>query len=224
MATAILEELKTKTNAELIEYCNNNNIEVKHKNAKPNKTELLTAIEAWMNQEATNIKAEPVEDQLDDVEINKEEELDDFDNFDPQVPSAKSTEPSKTSSKLLSNKDKLKIIKEAKALKRVIVNLNQAYGENVKEGQVMRVSIGNAVLNPEDEIFPIGKPWHLTNAAVKQLDSIVKQVPIIDQSSGLISGYKTVKKFFITELPPLTEQELKALAKKQLIRNAGSRM
>jgi hypothetical protein len=225
MANAILEELKTKTNVELQEYCDKNGIEVKKKNAKPNKTELLSAIEAWMSKENEDIETQTIEETMDDVEIQEQEEYDDFDNFDPTIPVVEKKKglSNEEKKKGLSNEEKLDIIKKAKALKRVVVNINQAYGESVKEGQVMRISIGNAVINAEDEIFPIGVPWHLTTAAVEQLQRIEKKIPIIDKNSGMITGYKPVKKFFIQELPPLTKAELEALAKKQTIRNAGTR-
>jgi len=219
----LIEEFKTKTNKELQEYCDKNEIKVKAKNAKPNKTELLTAIADFMSTQVESPK-ETLSDVLDDVETQFDDETkpvefednDDLTDFDPF---AKVKNIGKKKSEEELKKEAVKRVTGLKKLVRVQISLNSEIGTKVKHNQMFHVSWGNAVVGSINEIFPIGKPWHLTQGSVNQLEQIMYQLPLHD-SRGNVTGYRPIKKYYIQKLPQLSKQQLKELAKKQLVRDA----
>jgi len=208
----LIETLKQKTNKELVEYCNKNDIPIIAKNKyKPSKAELLNSIKKFMESDADDIAVETIEDKIDEIDTITDEP----ENI--EEPETNSEEELEADAK----KDAIAKIKEKTALVRVIVRLNSELRENVLPNQMMEVSWGNSVVGHIYEKFPLNKPWHLTKGSVDALKRITFRKPIINDR-GDIEGYVDVKKYFIEELPPLSKEELKELAKRQLINKASS--
>jgi len=208
---SILDELKQKTNKELLEYCERNEIKINAKNKyKPSKAELLQSIKEFMNNDTDSLEIDTLEDEIDKLD----EEIANY-----QEPEEDNEEEEFVEEKKDEKLSAIERIKEEKALVRCIIRLNPELGETPKPNQVYEVSWGNELMGATHEIFPLNKPWHLTRGSIKALSTVTFRKPIVDPTSGEISSYEIIKKWFIDELPPLTKEELKDLSKKQLIRN-----
>ncbi len=189
------------TNAELKQYCEDNGIEVTAKNpAKPNKAELLGAIDGTMadaNAQDDSFAAEAVQ-QVEEAKKAVEK---------PKIVA--------TGEKTAAQKRRA-VYNKKMALKRVLVTDNK---DNQTKQDLMTVAWGNRELKYHTDRVVLGKPWHVRQGALDNIIASTYSKPVQNYETNTID-YVTTPMFNIVDLGILSKEEYARIAEKQNVRNA----
>jgi hypothetical protein len=209
-----MKNFEQMTNKELQKYCTENNIRVDSKNvSKPTKTEFILAIN---EHEAGPSVATSIDDVIDDnmigSDINADESLDDFFDNDDGV------KPKANKNKKITRAEKRKQqYLESMPLRRVIINSNDNNQTRTKN-QVEFCTWGNRLIGHHTDRFILGKPWHVREGALRNLQNKKISIPIQDEEGNTIK-FEVVPAYVIQRLDDLTKAELEVIAKRQTIRD-----
>lgn len=82
-------------------------------------------------------------------------------------------------------------------------------------------SFSNSTLTLPSITIPLGVEWHIPNAYVGMLQAMECKIPVKskDEKSRPITIRRTVKKYNVNILPPLTPKELEELKQAQIMRD-----
>ena len=82
-------------------------------------------------------------------------------------------------------------------------------------------SISNSLITLPKQTFPLNVEWHVPQAYVDMLESMTCGIPVKtkDEKGRSITVRKTIKKYNINVLPPLTLEELESLKAAQIMRD-----
>ncbi len=82
-------------------------------------------------------------------------------------------------------------------------------------------SFSNSTLTLESITVPLGVEWHIPNAYVGMLQAMECKIPVKskDEKGRTITIRRTVKKYNVNILPPLTAEELETLKTAQIMRD-----
>jgi hypothetical protein len=116
-------------------------------------------------------------------------------------------------------------IDKATALVRFQINV---LDPSKQDWTAITVTAGNANFSPIRRVIPLNAPvWHAERILVEVLKTMKyahrksERHPRLRQHIDNMSKPKYLPCFSIVELPPLTEEELKALAEQQAVNNTG---
>jgi hypothetical protein len=214
------------TNAQLKELCKDNDIEVNAKKAtQPTRAELMTAIENAGLDEDVAIDSEIATDAEVEAEgiVQEEDALSSFEKAamaeaeSLMTPEAKLAKAEKKVRATKAQKQK----KELMRLVRVIIVDHQKNQTAPVKNAVHFVGWGNRLVGYHTERIVLGKPWHVRQGALDNLRSVIMTVPIQNDEKNRID-WESGPRYSITELPPLTRDELEDIAKKQRIREQST--
>lgn len=205
-----MSTLEAMTNKDLTEYCKAEGIDVNSKNvSKPTKTELLDAIKKFELSQSEGVSAE-VKDEL-------EEEMTDADDF-LAVDDLPKKEEKKEKKEKMTRAERKKIQHdELMPLIRVLVTSNAT---NQTQVNLHYVTWGNGLIGHNTDRVFLGKPWHVREGALRNLEQAVITEPVQDEEGNQVR-FETKPAFNIRRLNPLTKAELDTIAKRQLIRSAS---
>ena len=79
---------------------------------------------------------------------------------------------------------------------------------------------GNRLIGYNTDRFICGKPWHVREGALRNLEGMMAAISIQDEEGNTIS-HDTVPKYIIQRLPALTEPEIAKIGKRQTIRDSA---
>lgn len=189
-------EMKNKDLADLVEE---RGLTVDSKNvSKPTKAEYITAltkddesVDDFLDTEIDEVKAE--------VEI---EEVEAEAKVDPKV--------SKAKLKRMQYNDLM-------AKKRVVITSNS---KNQTEVQNQTFSWGNRVVGHQTDRVVFGKPWHVRQGALNNIEAALIREPIQNDDKNRVD-HVTKKAYIVQYLDPLTEEQLDNIRKKQIVRDAS---
>ena len=126
---------------------------------------------------------------------------------------AQAEEAKKASKEGLKGQTRSEIIKEATKLKRIVLHNNNS---RTKELDGFLVTISNDIVEVT-RFIPFEKPWHVEQIIYNHLKARkcqeFRSVKLRDGTEGREAYLKN--EFVVEDLKPLTEQELKVLAKQQ---------
>jgi hypothetical protein len=222
----VMSTFENKKNSELVAFCKENQIKVNSKNPKPNKTELLDAISGFFAS-SDNIEAIPnntdesitidniIADDMLDISISEPEMSSADDFLSEEVVKA----PAPVKPKMTRAEKRRKQYKELMAVKHVIIMKNDDNQTKIKN-QVHFSTWGNRLLGYHTDRFLLDTPWHVRQGALNNLKNVKVSTAIID-SEGNTVGFETKPGYVITQLDDLTVDQIKAIAKKQVIRDAS---
>ncbi len=198
-----MNEYEELTNSELVKKCNELGIEVEAKNPKkPNKTELITAIEKFEKTEGYTAE------QLDaEVEEISEEEFAELGTPEPVT-----EEPTKRK-----RPSKKELIAKSTKLCRVLVTDNS---DNQTKTDVLHVTWGNDLIGHKTDTVLLGRNWHIRQGALNNLKEaeLMKSVPNADTGAPELV---VVPAYNIVEMPMLSLEEYSEMGEKQKIRNSA---
>ena len=82
-------------------------------------------------------------------------------------------------------------------------------------------SFSNSTITLDSITIPLGVEWHIPNAYVGMLQAMECKIPVKtkDDKGRPITTRRTVKKYNVNILPPLTAEELEALKMAQVMRD-----
>ena len=82
-------------------------------------------------------------------------------------------------------------------------------------------SFSNSTLTLDSITIPLGVEWHIPNAYVGMLQAMECKIPVKtkDEKGRPITTRRTIKKYNVNILPPLTAEELEALKMAQVMRD-----
>ena len=82
-------------------------------------------------------------------------------------------------------------------------------------------SISNAIITLPRQTFPLNVEWHVPQAYVDMMSEMSCGIPVKtkDEKGRAITIRKSIKKYNINILPPLTEEELESLKAAQIMRD-----
>ena len=117
------------------------------------------------------------------------------------------------------NKNQASAKKEASRLVRVMVTCMNPM-KNEWEGEIF--SAGNSVVGTYKKYIPFGVEWHVPTVILKMIEQ--RQCQVFQTKTDKRTGQKSrtgrlIKEFAVSELPPLSEKELKDLAQRQAMAN-----
>ncbi len=187
-----------KTNKELLELCEERNIEVNSKNvSKPTKKEFIVALESDDSEADSFLETSTPE---------------------PVVAEVKETAKVVRGRKPLTKAQVKRIqFNELMALKRVIVT--QA-GDSQTKVQHQTFSWGNRVVGHQTDRVVFGKPWHVREGALKNIKLAMTTESVQNTDNNRVD---TVSKpqFIVQELAPLSRDEIEIIGKRQTIRDSS---
>jgi hypothetical protein len=203
------------TNKQLQEYCEINNIRVDSKNvSKPTKSEYILAIS---EHEAGLSIVDKIDDVIDesliqDTTIDNDSDLGDFfDNND-------NVKPERVKKKVMTRAEKRKKqYAELMPLRRVIINSNDNNQTRTKN-QVEFCTWGNRLLGHYTDKFILGRPWHVHEGALRNLEGKQIRVPIQDDEGNTVR-FEVMPAYIVQRLDNLSQDEIDVIAKRQTIRN-----
>lgn len=99
----------------------------------------------------------------------------------------------------------------------VIINDNQTSQTKTDTKSITWGNTGG--LGIQTDFVHFNKPWYVRRGALANMRRATCTVPKVSENGEM--GTETIPRYSIQELDGLTEQELKLLANKQAIRNAG---
>lgn len=83
------------------------------------------------------------------------------------------------------------------------------------QGEILEVS--NNIISRKKEFVPFNVPWHVNRFILNMLEERTFTHHYTVKIDGkMVNRHKLAKAFNITELPPLTKQEIEAIGRKQL--------
>jgi hypothetical protein len=209
-----MKQIEKMTNKELAEYCKEHNIHVNSKNiSKPTKTEFLMAIE---EHSAGPKVVDSIDDAIDEALIAESGQLDSVDDF---LNVSDEAEQKKTAPKRKKTKAEIKKQQYAELmpLRHVIINSNDNNQTRIKN-QVEYCTWGNGLIGHHTDRFIIGREWHVSEGALRNLLSKKISVPIQDEEGNTIK-FEVMPAYVIQRLDDLTQEEIEVIAKRQIIRN-----
>lgn len=82
-------------------------------------------------------------------------------------------------------------------------------------------SFSNSAITLPSITIPLGVEWHIPNAYVGMLQAMECKIPVKskDEKGRPITVRRTIKKYNVNILPPLTEKELEELKQAQIMRD-----
>lgn len=82
-------------------------------------------------------------------------------------------------------------------------------------------SFSNSIVTLPKQTFPLNVEWHVPKAYFDMMNAMECRIPVKskDEKGRTITISKMIKKYNITVLPPLTEDELEALKQAQIMRD-----
>ena len=82
-------------------------------------------------------------------------------------------------------------------------------------------SFSNSIITLPKQTFPLNVEWHVPKAYFDMMSAMECRIPVKskDEKGRSITISKMIKKYNITVLPPLTEEELEALKQAQIMRD-----
>jgi hypothetical protein len=223
----MMNDFKEKTNKELIAFCEENGIRVNAKGAKPNKTELLDAIQSFFAEgddvERTKFNEDTqvdMDDVLSDdvIEALEPDATDADELLDVGSPQPVDKYDVERTAETRAQKRKRQY-KEMMKLKRVIIASNNTNQTKIKN-QVNYCTWGNRLLGYHTDRYVLDTPWHVREGALRNLRN-ARITRHINDAEGNTVKFETVPAFIIQELPQLTKDEIKTIAKKQIIRESS---
>lgn len=103
------------------------------------------------------------------------------------------------------------------ALRLVRVNIT-CMNPHKREWESDIFTVGNSVIGTVSRCVPFNVDWHVEAIMLNMIKERKCQVFFNDKVDGrTVRSAKLINEFAVTELPPLTEQELKELARRQAI-------
>ena len=200
-----------ETNVDLQVICDELNLNVEAKNTKkPNKMELITAIEKNNGVDTSDDAVQTDTEGLYDENNISPEEFEEFMGGGTDDDSAKDI----TKKKKLTKKDMKSLLFK---LNRVQVIAND---ETQSKRDVKFITWGNDVIGHNTDRLLMGRPWHIREGALRNLqDNVIsKSVPHPETGNP---EYVEVPAYNIIILPMLTIDQYRGLGKKQEIRDAA---
>ena len=203
-------DYKDMTNAELSNLAKELNVEVEAKNpGKPNKGELLAALDAFKNKQDI---ANGVE--VDESEGTIPEDTDTEDTPPTVTPEPEGPKPIKATKKPSTKAALMRADLFRK--ERVIVNDNQA---NQTKDEMISVSWGNRKIGAQTDFVSLtGEEQYIRRGALANLReaTYVKHEPKPNGGDQMV----ITKRFVIADVEGMTQKELDELGNKQAMRNA----
>lgn len=209
------EELQSKTNAELVEMVKTQGLTVDAKNpAKPVKAELIKAIVDNTADEVDELTAiMEAEDNANAQAALKDAELEVIKEREPTAPVPKKMTRAQLKKKQFA--DKMKYC-------RVMATSNRS---SETKTDLVTISWGNGLLGYHTDRVMLGKPWHVRQGALDNMNgsTVIIQVPKYTDT-GASNGVErtTIPAYNIVDLGLLTQEEYSKMAEKQQIRNAAA--
>ncbi len=204
-------------NAELIQFCKDEGIDVPAKNiSKPTKNELLAAIKEFYSKTDIEEKNEG----LDAVEEELEAEMTDADEFlaEPETNAAEKKVPATKESKAKTRARKRRQqYDELMPLKRVLITSN---ADNQTKTNLVFITWGNGLIGHKTDRVYLGRPWHVREGALRNMRNSVIRRSIQNEDENRVD-WETVPAYNIQELAPLTKQEIETIGRRQTIRDAS---
>lgn len=200
-----------ETNVDLQVICDELNLNVEAKNTKkPNKMELITAIEKNNGVDTSYDAVQTDTEGLYDENNISPEEFEEFMGGGTDDDSAKDI----TKKKKLTKKEMKSLLFK---LNRVQVIAND---ETQSKRDVKFITWGNDVIGHNTDRLLMGRPWHIREGALRNLqDNVIsKSVPHPETGNP---EYVEVPAYNIIILPMLTIDQYRGLGKKQEIRDAA---
>lgn len=112
---------------------------------------------------------------------------------------------------------KMQMRKDANKLVRVRVT---CMNPNKKEWQGEFFAVSNSYIGTIKKYVPFGVEWHVPEVILKMIEARQFQTFYNEKVKGrTVRKGRLVKEFGVERLPPLTEQELKELARRQAMRD-----
>lgn len=214
-------ELKDMTNKDLIEYCESEGIDVDSKNvSKPTKTELLEAIKKFEITQALPTEDEASEAEIKDEGIIPELEMTDADEFlavEAQKDVANGLQEKQKTKKMTRGQKRRIQYNELMPLRRVLITSNST---NQTQTKLHFITWGNGLIGHNTDRVYLGKPWHVREGALRNLEQAVITEPIQDDEGNQVK-FETKPAYNIRRLDPLTEHEREKIAKRQIIRDSS---
>jgi len=217
------KNINDMTNKELAKFCKDNDIHVDSKNvSKPTKAEYILAIE---ENQAGPKEVASAEEAMDTVLSDKVVELEGLDtledveeflNIEEEEDGDQEAETPKVKELTRAEKRK-KQWQELMPLRRVIINSNDNNQTRIKN-QVEFCTWGNRLLGHHTDRFIVGKPWHVREGALRNLENKQTSLPIQDEEGNTVR-FETVPAYVIQRLDQLSKVELENIAKRQIIRD-----
>lgn len=210
------------TNAELKAICAENDYKIVAKKAtQPTQAELLVAIENGQaaETEVVNDSVAEGEGYSEPEEIQEEEVMDSFAKAalaaseKLMTPEAKLAQAEKKANNAKAIAMKKKLMK----LTRVTIIDNQMSQTHKVKNAVQFVGWGNRVVGYHNERIILNKPWHVREGALINLRAVTMQIPIQNDEANRID-WEDAQRYSITELEPLTKDQIELINKKQNVR------
>jgi len=211
-----LSRFEKMTNRELVTYCNDHGIDYKSgaKNvSKPTKTELLHAISDSVKDGIKYDLDEAISKSANDPVIDEK------DDFMSMVNSDIANRPKKSAAKMTKEQKRRKQYAELMPLRRVIITSNNT-NQTMIPNQIHYCTWGNRILGYNTDRFILGKPWHVREGALRNLMEMRIRIPIQNEE-GETMKFQTVPAYNIQRLDDLSEDEIKRIARKQIIRDSS---
>ena len=197
---------------------------------KPNKTEVINAILAAEKSEVKGVTEEEVtEERAEELEQENQDEFLKEALAEATIVETEETEEAENINiRTISFADpRFKrlpdIVKKREQerrlfpFKRVLITSNQT---NQTQHNLIRVTWGNTLIGHQTDNVLLGKPWHVRVGALNNLKEAETTKQEWDEIGNKIV-YTPIPAYNIVELEPLTEAEIKEMAKKQTVRNAA---
>lgn len=201
-----------ETNLDLKNICDELNLTVEAKNTqKPNKMELITAIEKYNKVDDADEASETETEGLD--EDISEEEYKEFMGDNDASTATEDGEAPKKKTKMTKKEMKEVLF----ALRRVQVISND---ETQTKRDVKFITWGNDVIGHNTDRLLMGRPWHIREGALRNLKEnlVSKSIPHPETGNP---EFVEMPAYNIIELPMLKIDEYRTLGKKQEMRNAA---
>ncbi|MEA1999019.1 MAG: hypothetical protein U9N61_06840, partial [Euryarchaeota archaeon] len=107
--------------------------------------------------------------------------------------------------------------KKLMKLTRVTIIDNQMSQTHKVKNAVQFVGWGNRVVGYHNERIILNKPWHVREGALINLRAVTMQIPIQNDEANRID-WEDAQRYSITELEPLTKDQIELINKKQNVR------
>lgn len=200
-----------ETNLDLINICDELNLTVEAKNTqKPNKMELIAAIEKYNGVTDTT---DAVATETEGVDTN-ELSVDEFEEFMGESKADDVVATVVKKKKKLSRREMKDMLFP---LRRVQVLAND---ETQTKRDVKFITWGNDIIGHNTDRLLMGRPWHIREGALRNLreNMVSRSVPHPETGNP---EFIEMPAYNIIDLPMLKLEEYKALGKRQEMRNAA---
>jgi ABC-type enterochelin transport system substrate-binding protein len=183
-----------KTNKELVELCEELNIDVDAKNpSKPNKAELITALEAYDAETEDFVSGDDMVEQIEEAAENP----------------AATTETKA--------QKRRRQVRELTKKVRVIATSN---ADNQTKTDLITIGWGNDLIGHQNDRLLLGKPWHIRQGALDTLRAMTINKAVQNDEQNRVD-YVELPAYNVQDLGLLSKEEYKAMADKQKVRDAA---